>query len=202
MSDMFLDRSDVNTEYPKIILSVSTPRSRLYPGMQAAAATIYTRLALATSLLVLTATRSSGKIFHSMIHETSFQNVAIEANISHYSTKKGSLCVTYSIFEDLGATTYSPFLGCGDRGAKNFQLVRTWTGSPVVRETDSSMPNPTAVSGDSQPRVTDDVQPTETGQSGDAGSAGPTSDNGGPNLRLNSCLLICIYLVVTGALMG
>ncbi|KAI1073181.1 hypothetical protein LB507_010829 [Fusarium sp. FIESC RH6] len=84
-------------------------------------------------------------------------------------TKRGSLCVTYSIFDDLDATTFTPFLGCGDRGATNLELARTWTGSGVTETAKASGSSAdistTTDSSWRQSSDTDDAQPTETNAS-------------------------------------
>ncbi|KAJ4111448.1 hypothetical protein NW768_011801 [Fusarium equiseti] len=84
-------------------------------------------------------------------------------------TKRGSICVTYSIFDDLDATTFTPFLGCGDRGATNLELARTWTGSGVPQTTkfsgSSSDIGTTTDSSGRQSSGTADAQPTETNAS-------------------------------------
>ncbi|RFN45630.1 hypothetical protein FIE12Z_10132 [Fusarium flagelliforme] len=90
-------------------------------------------------------------------------------------TKRGSLCVTYSIFDDLDATTFTPFLGCGDRGATNLELARTWTGSGVTETTNvsrlsSDISTTTNFSG-RQSSGTADAQPTETNGSYKRGPA-------------------------------
>ncbi|KAH7174214.1 uncharacterized protein B0J16DRAFT_403799 [Fusarium flagelliforme] len=81
-------------------------------------------------------------------------------------TKRGSICVTYSIFDDLDAATFTPFLGCGDRGTTNLELARTWTGSGVTQATESSESrsdtDPTTDSSEIQSSSTTDAQPTET----------------------------------------
>ncbi|KAH7219727.1 hypothetical protein DER44DRAFT_879588 [Fusarium oxysporum] len=80
-------------------------------------------------------------------------------------TKRGSICVTYSIFDDLDATSFTPFLGCGDAGATNLELARTWTGSADNQATkppeSSSDISPTTDSGEIQSSGTADAQPTE-----------------------------------------
>ncbi|KAL5615729.1 hypothetical protein FOBRF1_004477 [Fusarium oxysporum] len=80
-------------------------------------------------------------------------------------TKRGSICVTYSIFDDLDATSFTPFLGCGDPGATNLELARTWTGSADNQATkppeSSSDISPTTNSGEIQSSGTADAQPTE-----------------------------------------
>ncbi|KAM0075301.1 hypothetical protein ACKRZS_012646 [Fusarium odoratissimum] len=80
-------------------------------------------------------------------------------------TKRGSICVTYSVFDDLDATSFTPFLGCGDPGATNLELARTWTGSADNQATkppeSSSDISPTTNSGEIQSSGTADAQPTE-----------------------------------------
>ncbi|KAF5234539.1 hypothetical protein FAUST_7519 [Fusarium austroamericanum] len=106
-------------------------------------------------------------------------------------TKRGSICVTYSIFDDLDATKFTPFLGCGDR-ATNLELARTWTGSGVAETTKASVSSSdastTTDSSGRQSSGTADAQPTET----NAGcKQGPTS-----------YLQMFIGLLLAGALVG
>ncbi|KAM5361390.1 hypothetical protein ACJA88_014483 [Fusarium oxysporum] len=84
-------------------------------------------------------------------------------------TKGGSVCVTYSIFDDLDATTFTPFLGCGDQGTTNLELARTWTSS-----SDAEATKPPQSSSDAS--LTTDS--SEMQSSGTAG-AQPTKDNAG-----------------------
>lgn len=96
-----------------------------------------------------------------------FRFDAVEnTDVSCSSTKRGSICVTYSIFDDLDATTFTPFLGCGDQGATNLELARTWTGSADAQATKppgSTLDiSPTSDSGEVQSSGTADAEPTET----------------------------------------
>ena len=49
-----------------------------------------------------------------------------DANTSISSMLRGSVCHTYSIYDDLYATAYTPFICCGDQGQSISQLARTW----------------------------------------------------------------------------
>ena len=104
------------------------PRIQSSPGMEAVAVTICIPLAPVMWPLVSMAIRSCG-MKSPTISDPLFGVIKL---LTYSSTKRGSLCVTYSIFDDLDATTFTPFLGCGDRRATNLELARTWTGSGVT----------------------------------------------------------------------
>jgi hypothetical protein len=166
------------------------PRIQSSPVMEAAAVTTYIPPAPVTWPLESMATGSSGT------ESSTILGPLLDAigctDLACSSTKRGAICVTYSIFDDLDATTFTPFLGCGDRGATKLELARTWTGSGVTQATkslgSSSDLSRTTDSGESQSSGTADAQPTETNLSC---KQGPTA-----------YLKIWIGLLLVGALFG